>query len=180
MLRISIFLTEKQGFRSSTNSDKPAIDGQAENKKSHAKATQYDLPDLRGKQSRKENLQFIRTRKISIYLVCSGGSKLKLTFIFNSMFNVGRSMSDVHLFPVSSIPAKDGISLRGVGFTSRRPLRYNKHPVLNPYHFILERRIGLYLLTNLHEGLGKDLLPSQTYDHVIDIRLVVNIIERRT
>ncbi len=67
-------------------------------------------------------------------------------------------MLDVHLFSLSSI----------------------KHPALYPYHFILESRIGLYPLTNLDEGLGKDLFPSQAYNHVIDVRFVVNIIKCRT
>ena len=61
--------------------------GQAGKKRSHAGA----------KPQRKSN-SLHTTRKMSIYLVCSEGSKLKLIFIFNSMFNVGRSMLDVHLF----------------------------------------------------------------------------------
>ena len=32
------------------------------------------------------------------------------------------------------IPAKDGISLRAVGSTSRRPLRYNKHRASSNQH----------------------------------------------
>ena len=114
-------------------------------------------------QSRKENLQSIRNPK-NAYLLIQ----------YHSIAECGFRTAELKIITFHVLHI---IRLRIVEL---QRITNDKQPLLNPYHFILESRIGLYPLTNLHNGHGKDLLPSQAYNHVLDVRFVVNIIKCRT